>query len=395
MTSEHGRMAQWHWMLNVGQQWLAQVQQGANLETVEKLLRRDLTVWQASMLIEQIRLRRRAVNRFPDAEKWWWTDRGLQQASDWCCALFKAQLIPPNERVIDCCCGVGADLVALANRFDVMGIDRDPIVSLLAAANLRSHNVHGHLVVGELPSIIGLNQAFCLHIDPDRRPQGRRVSQGEGFSPPLAEVLSMAGRSRGTIIKLAPATDVTVQSIGGFQRGWIGSAGQCRQQLLIRGACCTSFTAERFAALCDHPDSPEVYQWHSPIGQTPDISDQIGDYVYDIHPVLHAANLQSEWAQEKSLRAITAPAGYFTSSMRLESAWLQRFRVLDVLAWDQRKVRSWLRHRMAGIVEVKKRLVELDANLHQRRLSQTDGEPVTLLITRMANKTIAIAAKRD
>ena len=74
--------------------------------------------------------------------------------------------------------------------------------------------------------------------------------------------------------------------------------------------------------------------------------------------------------------------------------WSQAFEVVDVLPWDQRRVKRWLRERRLGEIEVKKRLVQLDANEQQRILRGTGEEKLTLMITRLGDRVRAIAARR-
>ncbi len=350
------------------------------------------------MIVEQMRLARRAATRFPDASRWLWTERGLQQASDWRSAVFKASLIPVGETVVDGCCGIGADLLAISRHSRVIGIDRDAIMAMIARTNLTSHGREVEVVQAEFPAIVGHAGNSWLHVDPDRRShehnqQDRRTTQADRFSPSLVDILPLARRARGAIIKLAPATQIGTDVELDFQRGWIGCVGECRQQLLVRGARAI-LPACRFAALCDDPFAPEIFQTSTDCPAAISISPHVNQYVFDLHPVLYASALQSAWANQHALFPIESPAGYFTGSAQVLSPWVQCFRVLEVLPWDERRVRSWLRGHSAGIVEVKKRLVEVDANLQQRRLSQLQGESFTLLITRHLRRTVAIVAQR-
>ncbi|MEZ6075373.1 MAG: hypothetical protein R3C56_06795 [Pirellulaceae bacterium] len=96
---------------------------------------------------------------------------------------------------------------------------------------------------------------------------------------------------------------------------------------------------------------------------------------------------------------IGSPHGYFTGDSPVDSAWLQAFEVLDVLPWDDRKIRKWLRSVGAGQVEVKSRglyplRMQVDANAYQRRYSVASGMPVTLLVTRIGDRMRGIAARR-
>jgi gamma-glutamyltranspeptidase len=74
-------------------------------------------------------------------------------------------------------CGIGGDLMALAHRGPVVGIDRDPVAVVLAAANCR--------LVGQTSAEVRLADACeqdvagyaSWHVDPDRRVEGRRSTR--------------------------------------------------------------------------------------------------------------------------------------------------------------------------------------------------------------------------
>jgi hypothetical protein len=374
-----------------------------------------LATWQTSLLREQIELRRRSAARFPATEKWLWTNRSLAQASDWWCAQFKANLFPPAEWVVDGCCGVGVDLVALALRGSAVGIDRDEALVALANANLMTHGLVASACVGELPEDLP-EGARWLHLDPDRRVAdslNRRLRSAEDYSPTLAESLALAKRTSGSAIKLAPSSLVEPEVERAFRdevglvRAWLGNLGECRQQVLVTGELSRrilgadksvaglsgeSQVGTRLAVLCEPNAEPAI------VAGRP-VESCAGErtprrFLYDCHAVLHAAQLQMAWAEPLGAVPLGTSQGYFTSDSPIRSIWAQCFEVLEVLPWDQRRVRRWLREHKIGEVEVKKRLLQLDANEHQRALRGAGDEKITLLITRLGDRVRAVVAKR-
>jgi hypothetical protein len=118
------------------------------------------------------------------------------------------------------------------------------------------------------------------------------------------------------------------------------------------------------------------------------------EFVYEPHPAIYAAGLAPTWALERELSAITHPRGYYTGDRLESSPWAQTFRVLDVISWDDRRVRKWLRSAGAGTLEVKSRLITIDASELQRRYSQPEGRPLACLLTRSGKGLRAIMAER-
>lgn len=415
------------WLIAYGRSLLKEASDGKPADW-----ERHLAPWQNELLRRQVGYRWRSRNRFPEPERWLWTDVSLAQASDHWSAKYKADLFPVGASVVDACCGAGADLVALAGRGPVLGIDADPALAALAQDNAREHGFDVHVHALRLPCKLPDNwsaQASWLSIDPDRRPNGQRTTDAQAFSPTLDQVLQMAQQYTGGIIKLAPSTRtderLTAHIDATCGRMWLGSQGECRQMLLLTGELrlfnpphnashqsvvdhgCVDAGHLRTAVLCEPSVVGErasgtnhIYQANMP--QKADVelpSADIGRFVFELHPTLHAAELHRPWSAAHGLSPISESHGYHTSDTLVCSAWAQAFERIAELAWDDRKIRKWLRGFGAGQVEVKVRGVHplklhVDANACQRRYSRVGGEPVTLLVTRIGDRLRCIAARR-
>ena len=328
---------------------------------------------------------------------------------------MKAKLFPDGELVVDACCGAGVDTVALCCRGEVLAVDRDPLMTRLAASNAAAHGEEPRVCsrsfdadfVQHLP-----DACRWLHIDPDRRASpnrgaDRRTTQADQFSPALDEILVAAARFDGAVVKLAPSTrmaeSVEAQLESQANRLWLGNMGECRQQLLLLGELATADRGIRRAVLAEPPAASlqpdedragELHTFSSSVLRFPQCVDEPAGYVYDLHPVLHAAKLQAAWGEAHGLRPLGGEHGYYCGPSPISSPWAQCFEIKAVLAWDDRKVRRWLRGANAGTVEVKNRLVRLDANAIQRRYSGPGTARLTLLVTQIGDRVRAIAARR-
>ena len=151
-------------------------------------------------------------------ERLFFTPVGLEQATDGWTAAYKAGRFPAGGRVIDFCCGIGGDLMALAARGPAHGVDRDPVAALFAEANcralaqtLRSRPARqGPAVtvsVGEVASS-RLSADDFWHIDPDRRATGRRTTHVELHDPPAEVIDDLLAAAPAGAVKLAPAADI-------------------------------------------------------------------------------------------------------------------------------------------------------------------------------------------
>lgn len=416
--------------LNEVQRWL--IESGrAFLEDSALKQRSGLSQIQQALLQQQIEWRKRSRFRFPDPSLWLWSDKSLSQASDWLSAIFKSALLPEGDLVLDACCGAGVDSVALALRGPVIALDEDPWMAALSASNSAAHgkSIKSFAEPLQLDSLRG---AKLIHVDPDRRPGNQKTLEADEFSPPLDDVLSLIEHTEGGIIKIAPSTRLSADLNSWIEenctRVWLGSFGECRQQLLLYGSVrtaallnqigtsaeqrsqesnlvavvlgfCDSTGADRFSFHSSFEDGrrnfvSEAFSGCSENTSGVDLTDEVDQFVFDLHSVLQASGLHEAWADQHRLAAITDPRGYFTGSEPISSPLAQCFEVVEVISCDDRKLRKWLRQNNIGTVEVKCRLHALDANLLQRRYSSDSGDPITLLITRFDQRVRAIACRR-
>jgi THUMP domain-like len=410
------------------QSWLLENGRGF-LDDLAARQRARLSQTQQALLEQQIAWRHRSRFRFPQPNLWLWSDCSLAQSSDWLSATFKAALFPQDQLVVDGCCGAGVDAVALSLRGPVIAIDSNPWLASLAQNNAAAHGLQIS-AFAELLTVESLRGARWLHVDPDRRFDQAKTLKADEFSPSVDELAELLTHVDGGIIKIAPSTEFSERTANWVgqrcRRAWIGSFGECRQQLLLVGdilkqdllqRICSRSQLEsndaRIAVVLTASEqqsegtdrgnvrpSTEVFQWQAfastggSLDAGPEPTDEIGRYVFDLHATLHAAELQQAWAAENDLAAITDVRGYFTGDEALASSLAQCFEVIDVVPWDDRQIRKWLRGRDVGNVEVKCRLTKLDASSFQRRYSGEKGNPLTLLVTRVGERVRAIACNR-
>lgn len=415
-------------------------------------LRRDLSTERARLVVEQVELRRRARDKFQLADHLFFTRRALEQATDDVLAQVKASRFPAGTLVVDVCCGIGGDLMALAERGPVRGVDRDPVVVTLARANLAARQQHAGsfepaampaatttdrasgsslsgnrasgnraaavdstVVVGDAEAI-EWQASWAWHVDPDRRSEGGRTTQVEWFQPPrdCLESWISAGRAGG--VKVAPATEWSGGSRGdtpvtrlthppdlistaapgpalleGIEREWLGSRGECRQQMIWTGAAALH-PGLRTVAVADRGGETRrlVERRESP----PARASSLGEYLVEAHPAVLAARLTGSLALELGLREFPSVHGYLSADRVLTDPLVSCYQVVELLPFDRRLVKQWLRVRSAGTVTVKKRGVEVNPEQLAREWSGKGDEPATMVLCRWLDRTVAIACRR-
>ena len=328
-------------------------------------LRKDLSAERAHLVLEQIDLRQRAREKFTRAERMFFTRKGLEQATDEPMARYKAARFPiENVSIYDLCCGIGGDLIALAQGRTVRGVDSDPVCGLLADRNLAAYGADDPIglrirvedFVHALESV-GSTACVAWHLDPDRRVVGKRTTNMESFSPPLPIIAKLLALSPNGAIKIAPASEVPPQWQSSAEREWIGSRGECRQQVVWHGDLALR-PGRRSATVVDAAGGAATIVG---AGDEPlPVAAALGRYLYEPHAAVLAAHLAGVLCGQHGLTAIAPEIAYLTSDRLIQEPLLDAFEVLDVLPLDRKQLKAYCRERGLGRLEIKKRGVAVE-----------------------------------
>lgn len=369
--------------------------------------RRDLTPARTHLVLEQAELRRRARSKFARAEEMFFTRRGLEQATDQTVAAYKAARMvaaaASQGPVCDLCCGIGGDLLALAAALasarpeaTVVGVDADPVVAHLAAANAAVHGYAAALVLAAdvLADHVQatLLEAATWHIDPDRRPTGERRTRLEAFSPSLEQLQQLLALNPAAAIKLAPASELPAEWADRMEREWIGYQGECRQQLawsepLARHAGC-------LAATVLDGSSPRTVVGPGDAAPPVPVAGAVSKFLFEPHAAVLAAGLADVLAAEHGLTRLAANVAYFTGEQPVIDPALAAFELIETLPLRPKEIARWLAARDLGRVDVKKRGVDIDPLKLQRQLQGRGDGAATLLIAPVGGRVTVYVTRR-
>ncbi|MEX2186196.1 MAG: hypothetical protein WD875_05355 [Pirellulales bacterium] len=357
-------------------------------------LRRELSAPRAAVVLEQAQLRRRARRKFSAAGRMFFTARGLEQATDETIATYKRRRFAAGGTIADLCCGIGGDLVALAARGPVVGVERDAATVVLAGANLAA------VAAGDLKNArvecgdaegFDVGQSVAWHIDPDRRPAGKRTTRAALHEPSDVAIDALFRKNPAAAVKLAPAAEISDRWAAEAELEWIGHDRQC-QQLVAWFGDLTTQSGERRASVLR---GGEVHSLIGSRGIAPATAPAVGRFVYEPHAAVLAADLWGDLAMRNELACIEPRIPYLTADAPVDDPLLARFEVLEVLPFRAWRLQAALRERRGGRLEIKKRGVDVDPAALRRELAVEGDEQLTVIVTRRARKTIAIIARRD
>ncbi len=369
----------------------ADTSKGALVKTTLKL-RKELGPPRTHLVIAQAELRRRAGVKFRNASEMFFTRQLLEQATDERVAAYKASRLPSDMKVIDLCCGIGGDLMAFADRGPVIAVDRDPIATILAEANCKINGLENVDFRVDDVSEQNLEGFGAWHLDPDRRSDGKRSIKLENHDPGPEVIEQFLAGNGSAAVKLAPAARLLEQWSELAEVEWIGTRGECKQQVLWFNEL-ARYPGRRAATIVLPGEAPPYTIYGVPVKKLP-VAEKLGRYVYEPHAAVLASHLTGLLSDKYGLPCISPRIPYLTSDKLVSDPALACFEVEEVLPVDPKHMKSAIRKRRIGNLEVKKRGVRIDPEDVRKQINPRGDEAGTLIIVPVNKKVSALLTHR-
>lgn len=352
-------------------------------------LRRDYSAEQVSVALELAAARVKAVHKFGEERGAGLVAdvAGVEQASGSGVATYKAarfhEALGDGGQVVDVCCGIGGDSMAMASAgLDVMPVDREPVRLWMTQLNA------GGLDQGLCADVSDAHfKGKALHLDPARRDEAakRRSWKLADYQPGPEVIGRLIDEAPMAGLKLSPGIDADELSWPG-ELEFISHGGRLVQAVLWTGSLASS---ERRATLLVDGQS------HTLVGesQRPYVGEQ-GRYVYAVDPSVERACLLKQLSEKIDALMLHPMLGLFTSDRVIESPWLTGFELIERMPWRPKRVAQWLKDNDGGIAEVKTRGKACDPDREQRRLRGKGTIRYTVFVLRFDTKVEALIARR-
>lgn len=334
----------------------------------------------SAVLIETVRLRRRAAAKFGDRDvsRWLFTDDALQQATAWGVARHRARRLAGCV-VHDATCSIGTEPAALRDTAAaVLGSDIDPVRLAMAR-----HNLGADAPLCRADALAPISGDAVVLLDPARRSGGRRRFDPRQYAPALDRIAEVY-RGRDTVVKCAPGIDVdALDRLGLEGEVEITSLGGSAREACLWSPGLSAPGVRRRASVLDRGE--EI---------TDADPDECGAgpprrWIVDPDPAVVRAGLVRQYAVRHGLHQLDPDIAYLTGD-RLPPA-VRGFEILEQVALRDRVLRSALAGRDCGPLEILVRGVDVDPDLLRVRLRQTGSEPLSLVITRIGGGAAARA----
>jgi hypothetical protein len=359
-------------------------------------LRRQYPPMEAGALLALARLRRRAVAKFANANRLYFTEEALEQATAQTVAEHRARwidrLTPPGV-VLDLGCGIGGDTLALAQRRQVIAYEVDLLRLRLAQANAEAAGVASQvefrhadwtaeLAAGLLPA------AAAAFADPARRAAGKRLFSLYAIQPPLAALLDLQRHTPALGVKVMPGVDdaeIPEQAAVEF----VSHEGVCKEAVLWFGPL---GVYRRCASV--HTQG----EWHTLIagGETPPLGTLEPQMVlHEPDPAVIRAGAFAELCRRLDAHLFDPQIAYLVSPVAHTSPLVQSFRIWEIHPFALKQLNRRLHVLGIGQAELKKRGMPFAPETLRKGLRfVAGGRPAVVIFTRRGNERLMLIGER-
>jgi SAM-dependent methyltransferase len=335
-------------------------------------------------------LRLEARDKFPFAERLFFTRQAMEQASSYTVSSYRAARFREFSRVADLGCSAGADTIALAKLAPTLGLDLDLLRLRMAAANLEALGLSSRtqLLQADLTLPLPLEPgSSALFFDPARRSGHRRIFSVQQYQPPLSVIEGWLPSIPAMGVKISPGVALAELDRYDAEVEFISLQGELKEAVLWFGAL---KTAHRRATLLPGPHQLFA-TYPSQSSAQPIPVTEPGSYLYEPDPAVIRSGLVDVLAQKLDASQLDPEIAYLTSSRLLPTPFARSWVIEDWLPFQLKRLRLYLRQRQVGRVTVKKRgsPLEPQALIHQLRLkgdqerilvlTHLRGEPIVLI----------------
>jgi protein-L-isoaspartate O-methyltransferase len=340
--------------------------------------------------LEQVRLRRKARAKLgPFAARMLFTEAGLEQATRLPVAAHHAGRFQRAgcTNVADLGCGLGVDSMALAALgIEVTAVEHDELTAALATYNLAPFDNARVILADALD--VDLTDFDAIWLDPARRSEGKRLNDPSQWSPTLTEAFSLAEKVPAGI-KLAPGIDRDLLPEGAEWQ-WVSADGETVEVVVWTGALARPGVGR--SALVISGDT--AHELTSPTDSGDEPVGELGNYLFEPHGAIIRARLIGDLARRLGGRMVSPDIAYITTDNAHHTPFAAGFTVRRVLPYKITELKKWVREESIGTLEIKKRGVDVDPAALRKSLSLKGENQATLIITRVADKRVALVVSR-
>ncbi|MFC4335376.1 THUMP-like domain-containing protein [Salininema proteolyticum] len=329
-------------------------------------------------------LRERARSKFgARAEAMYFTRAGLEQATRWPVALRHGERLARfADEATDLCAGLGTESLALASAgLRVRAVERDPLTAWMARRNAEAWGLGDRIEVVEGDALEAEVRGAGF-ADPARRDGAGRKFDPEAYLPPLSAVAERF-RGRPAALKLGPGIDREWADALGGEAEWVSVGGAVVEACLWSGGAAEF---RRRASLWDGESWQEMASDEVPPAP---FSGEGGEFLLEPDGAVIRSELVGRLAGELGAHVGHESIAYLYAPRRVESPWVQQWRIVGELPFKAKALAKELRRRDVGRLTIKQRGTGVDPQALRRQLKLKGGGEAVVVLTRVGERHVA------
>lgn len=283
--------------------------------------------------------RRRARERWPDADALLFTREALEQASDPAVSRWRAQRFQDAPSVMDLCAGVGGDTLALGELVPwVTSVDVDVGRLQLLRHNAAVRGVDVATIAADA-LVVEVPAGVWMHADPSRRDGDRRLRALRDHRPSIPALLDRHRHAPGQGIVLSPAVDLDDPDLPDGEVEFVSIDGSLTEAVAWIGAAAAPGVRSSATLL---PSGLRRQR----SGVVPDLPvAPVGDHLIEVAAAAVRARLHTVIGEEIGASRLAARRALLTTQAPPDpSPWYRVRSVEAVLNVRSKEIRRWLRH---------------------------------------------------
>ena len=372
-----------------GQSLLAQIDYSTKLDIVKTITKLRAQGHDPALIanaLSQAKLRKRAEAKFGEfAERMFFTEDALEQASRLQVAALHANRFKQAgvTQVADLGCGIGAESLAFASLdLKVSAYEIDEVTSAIAAYNLAIFdNVE---VNNQDVTKLDLEQHQALFFDPARRNSKARLFNPQDFAPNFDWVIEQA-KKKPSGIKLGPGHPHN-QIPQEAEAQWVSVEGDLVElSLWFNETKRQDVTKSALLITKDGKHELKTNQKEEPAP-----TGELGQYIHEPDNSVIRSHLINLLAEQTNTHTIDPQIAYLTGNDNITSPWLKSYKIEQVLPFDRKQLKAYIKQNEIGTLEIKKRGADITPEELRKELAPKGKNKATLIVTRIGDAHRAI-----
>ncbi|MFZ0529147.1 MAG: class I SAM-dependent methyltransferase, partial [Propionicimonas sp.] len=225
----------------------------------------------------------------------------------------------------------------------------------------------------------------AVFVDPARRTAAGRTWRVADFSPPWDFATGLLAGRLGCL-KAAPGLPAAFVP-DALSVTWVSHRGSLVETSLWAPSAGDGPALRRAVLLPSGSELVAGRQREAAVGP-------LGRYLFEPDPAVIRAGAIGTLAAALDARAAGAGIAYLFADRLVATPFATAFEVVEVLAFNERTLRAWVREHAVGVLEIKVRGLDVDPALLRRQLKPKGSAAATLVLTPTPSGARALVVRR-